>query len=148
MVQQKGLDLTKVFGVNVEEDVRRGYMHRRGLPYVLSACSIWRGRGDLSSKLLIVDFRKSKNFLLCFLFASGEPLYFYWFFCQNCWAKKQIVRDKQVAHLREQKGTKGEAEYQLSMKDSLHTDTWVSYSHSADLKTSQESSSDPFLAAC
>jgi len=53
-----------------------------------------------------------------------------------------------VAHLREQKGTKGEAEYQLSMKDSLHTDTWVSYSHSADLKTSQESSSDPFLAAC
>lgn len=35
------LGLTIVYGVNIEEDVSRVYVHMWGVPYMLSAWSIW-----------------------------------------------------------------------------------------------------------
>lgn len=64
-----------VHGVNMEEDVG-GYMHKRGPLYVLSACSIWRGRGDLSCKLLVAGFCKGKIFCLVFSLYQENPFIF------------------------------------------------------------------------
>lgn len=59
------LGLTIVYGANTEEDVSRVNVHMGGLPHVLSACSIWGGRGGLSYKLSLAYFCKGRIF--CFI---------------------------------------------------------------------------------
>lgn len=69
------------------------YVHMWGLPYVLSACSIWWGRGGLSYKLPLAHFFKGKIYCFIFSLCWEYPFIFIGSSVKATFWKKQIEKD-------------------------------------------------------